>query len=333
MLDRIDSGFANVMLGTYLGLSAACIVILNMHEARKRRIGKEHTLAKWLPLILQFCFGSLFSAYIIFYTDSASIALNWPFLLFLVLLVISNELFKKRYLSPAFQLPIFFIVLFSWSVFSLPIVIGKMGGGIFILSGLLSLAIISLMIFLIRLVAPKVFAESALPAIAGILLIYAMFNVAYWYNFIPPVPLSLREIGIYHSVSKTIDGNYSLVYEPNRWYPLVNGPSSVFNSQGPAEPIYIFSSIFAPTKLTVPVFYTWSYYDPTDKVWVMTDRLTFPLKGGREEGYRGYTLKSSIFPARWRVDVETDRGERIGRVSFEVVDTSEPVKNLVTEVR
>ena len=333
MLDRIDSGLANVMLGTYLGLSGACIVILNMHEARKRRVGTERRYARLLPLILQFCFGSLFSAYIIFYTESASLALNWPFLLFLILLVVSNELFKKRYLSPAFQLPIFFIVLFSWSVFSLPIVIGQMGGGIFILSGLISLVIISLMILLIRLVAPKVFAESAFSAIAGILFVYALFNVAYWYNLIPPVPLSMREIGIYHSISKTYEGNYSLVYEPNRWYPLLKGPSTVFSSQGPAEPIYIFSSIFAPTKLTVPIFYTWSYFDTNDRVWVMTDRLTFPLKGGREEGYRGYTLKSSIFPAKWRVDVETSRGERVGRVIFDVLDTKEPVKNLVTELK
>ncbi|MDO8590977.1 MAG: hypothetical protein Q7R65_03285, partial [bacterium] len=81
MLTSVDHVFANVMLGSYLGLSAISILTMNMSAVSGRssdegavasghagRGGLSEKLAKWLPLILQFCFGSLFSAYIIFYT-------------------------------------------------------------------------------------------------------------------------------------------------------------------------------------------------------------------------------------------------------------------------
>lgn len=331
MLDRIDHWFANLMLGTYLVLSALSILVLNMHEARKRRYGVERKYSGWIPPILQFCFGSLFSAYIVFYTESASLIANWPFLAFLVLLVLLNEFFRKQYLSPAFQLCVFFTVLFSYNVFFLPVVVGRMGGDIFILSGIASLVVIAGLAVLMRFSAPKVFTGKGLAAIAGIVAIYALFNIAYWTNLIPPVPLSLREIGVYHSVVRQNDGAYQLVFEPDSWYPLVNGTSKVFN-RAKNESAYVFSSVFAPTKLSVPIFYAWSYFDETDKVWVTTDRVEFPLKGGREEGYRGYTLKSGVFPARWRVDVETSRKELIGRVNFTIVSATTSPKDMVTKI-
>src|SRR3989344_5009693 len=182
MLSRIDHAFANLMLGTYLVLSALCIIVLNMHEARRARGFNPRQYADWLPLILQFCFGSLFSAYIIFYTASASLAVNWPFLIFLVFLVISNEIFRARYVSTVFQFCIFFIVLFSYSIFSLPILLGKMGAEIFILSGLCSLGILAVFGFVIKFVAREVFMRSRLPIIASIAVIYAFFNLAYFSN-------------------------------------------------------------------------------------------------------------------------------------------------------
>lgn len=332
MLSRIDHVFANVMLTTYLGLVAICIIALNMHEARRTRGHSARRYARFLPLILQFCFGSLFSAYIIFYTQSASLMVNWPFLVFLVLLVISNEIFRSRYLSPTFQLCTFFIVLFSYSIFSLPVYLGRMGEDVFILSGLLSIAVLVGLYFILRLVAPEIMTRSRLPLIAGISVIYVLFIVAYFTNVIPPVPLSLKEIGVYHSVHRANDGTYDLTFEPGRWYPLFKDTAGVYHRKI-NEPVYIWSSVFAPTKLTIAIFHTWSYFDETDKVWVTTDRLEFQVVGGRDDGYRGYSYKTGIFPARWRVAVETARRERVGLMEFTVVDTDSASLSLVTEKR
>ncbi len=332
MLSRIDHALANVMLTTYLGLSALCIIVLNMQEARRVRGKAARRYALWLPPILQFCFGSLFSAYIIFYTQSASLAVNWPFLIFLVLLVLSNEIFRSRYASIVFQLPVFFIVLFSYSTFSLPILLGRMGGDVFILSGLWSLGTLACLAFLLRVLAREIVRKNFLPIVAGVFAVYAVFNLAYFSGVIPPVPLSLKEIGVYHSVLRSDDGAYSLTFEPGRWYPLFKDTADVYK-RAPNELVYVWSSVFAPTRLTVPIFHVWSYFDEIDKVWVTTDRLEFRLSGGREEGYRGYTFKQSVFPARWRVAVETARKERIGLVEFRIADITASVPNLVTELR
>lgn len=331
MLDRIDHTLAKVMLTVYLGLAALSVLALNMHEARRARSNATHRYAYLLPLILQFCFGSLFSAYIIFYTQSASLAVNWPFLIFLVFLIFSNEIFRARYVSPIFQLCTLFVVLFSYSIFSLPIILGRMGGDVFVLSGFWSLGAIVIIIFLLRLVARQVFARSLLPLVAGISVIYALFNLAYFTNLIPPVPLSLKEIGVYHSVTRSDDGTYAMTFERGRWYPFFKDTADVYHHVS-GEPVYVWSSVFAPTKLTVPIFHVWSYFDEIDRVWVTTDKLGFSVTGGRDDGYRGYSLKQSVFPARWRVAVETARKERVGLVEFEIVQNDNQPQ-LVNEKR
>ena len=332
MLSRIDHAFARTMLTVYLVLAGISIVAINMHEIRRTKGQQPFRYGQFLPLILQFCFGSLFSAYIVFYTQSASLAVNWPFLIFLILLVVGNEFYRARYLSPTFHLCVFFIVLFSYNIFTLPILLGRMGGDVFVLSGFLTLGIMILLRLILRFVAPEITVRSRLPLVAGVALIYALFNLAYWSNLIPPVPLSLKEIGVYHSVKRLDDGAYSLTFEPSRWYPFFKDTSETYRRLD-TSPVYVWSSVFAPTKLTVPIFYTWSYFDEIDKVWVTTDRVEFPLVGGREDGYRGYSLKSGVFPARWRVDVETARHERVGREEFEIVATTTTANSLVTETR
>ena len=331
MLSRIDHSFANIMLTTYLSLAAIIILILNVHEA-KRSLGREAArYAPWLPLILQFCFGSLFSAYIIFYIRSASLVVGWPFIVFLIFLVISNELFHKRYLSPAFQLPIFFIVLFSYTIFSLPILLGRMGSDVFIMSGLLSLVLIFILARISKRLAPEAFLKGRFLLWVSIISIYVLFNIAYFSNIIPPVPLSLKEIGVYHSVARQSGDFFSVSFEPGLFYPLIKDTANTFNRSG-NEPVYVFSSIFAPTRLTVPIYYDWSYFDEAKKIWITTDHLQFSITGGRDQGYRGYYKKSGIFPALWRVDVETSRNEIIGRIEFKVVNGQTPT-NLVTETR
>ena len=53
-----------------------------------------------------------------------------------------------------------------------------------------------------------------------------------------------------------------------------------------------------------------------------TRREVRAIAGGREGGYRGYTIKQRVMPGDWRVDVETPEGRIIGRVSFRVEEPS-----------
>ncbi len=330
MLSRIDHGFVNIMLGSYLTISLLCIFGLNKHEDKRMKTGDIRKYSRWLIFIVQFCFGSLVSGYLILYARSASFAENWPFIVFLVLLVFSNELFHRHYTRLTFQLSFFFILLFSYDIFSLPVLLGNMGVSVFIMSGFVSLILISCVGFLIKRIAPEVFARSRLWLRTSIVLIYILFNIAYFTNIIPPVPLALKEIGIYHAVSRADDGSYILQFEPGRWFPFFSKPSGLFHKTADG-PIFVWTRVFAPTKLFVPIFYRWMKYDGAK--WITINRLEFPIVGGRDDGYRGYSKKTNADPGRWRVDVETARGELIGRTEFEIIATTTPLSNLVTETR
>ena len=40
--------------------------------------------------------------------------------------------------------------------------------------------------------------------------------------------------------------------------------------------------------------------------------------GGRDGGYHTYSIKGNIIPGLWRVDIETERGQIIGREEFKI---------------
>ena len=42
--------------------------------------------------------------------------------------------------------------------------------------------------------------------------------------------------------------------------------------------------------------------------------------GGRDGGYRGYSIKNDVTAGKWRVNVKTGDGKLIGRVGFTVED-------------
>jgi len=332
MLSRIDHLFANVMLTTYLVLSAFCILAMNLTPAPGWRGRLTERTSRWFPFILQFCFGSLCSAYIILYTRSASLISDWPFLVFLVFLVVSNELFRHRYLSITLPCSIFFTALFSYSIFSLPILTRSIGDIIFILSGIASLAVFLIFALLLSRVAPERLKASKISLFASVAGIYILFNLAYFGGFIPPVPIALKEIGVYHTVVKTNSGNYELSFEPSKWYKFFGGTAPIFHKSA-GEQVYVWSAIFAPTALALPIFHRWQYFNEIDKAWVTTDLLQFSIIGGRDQGFRGYSAKTNVFPAKWRVDVETLRKDLIGRIEFSIVNSQKAFDGLITVVR
>jgi len=136
-LNRVDQWLDNLILTSYIAVSGLGIIWLS-HLATRSSGGFFTTkLTDWLPLAIQFAFGGLFSGYIIFYSQSASLAASWPFLLFLVFLFVGNELFRKRYENLTFQLSVFFIFLFSYFTFSAPYLSAKWALGFLFLAALL----------------------------------------------------------------------------------------------------------------------------------------------------------------------------------------------------
>ena len=305
---RIDLWQEELIFIIYLVVAGASIAYMSLRES------------KLLPtLALQFVVGGLVGRFLIFYFLSGSLASSWPFILFLAALFVGNEVLHKRYSIFTFRLVVYFVILFSFSIFFVPILIGHIGTGSFILAGVVSLAsIAAFAYFLLQALGTKF--NVSIPALAGSILgAYVLINIMYFANFIPPLPLSMQEAGIYHSVVKT-GGGYLVTAEPEPWYASLRSYQLVHVA--PGESVYAFTSVFAPTKISTTISHSWQYYDKTSGDWVVRSRLSFPIIGGRDGGYRGYTRSGNLTLGHWRVGVLTETGQIVGRIKFVVIAAS-----------
>jgi hypothetical protein len=76
--------------------------------------------------------------------------------------------------------------------------------------------------------------------------------------------------------------------------------------------------------LTTRIVHRWEWFDPATGKWVPESNVTFSINGGRDQGYRGYTIKSKPKPGAWRVNIVTDDGRPLGRIRFAVLMEAPP---------
>lgn len=317
-LNRVDQLFDNIILFSYVVLAMLSIVLL--YSAIAERFGERTSmfLKKWSPVLMQYAFGGLLSGMLIFYGRSGPILESWPFILMIIGVIFGNETIKDRSGRLVYNLVIFFTGLFAYVVLVVPVFIGKMGAWVFVGSGLLALAIMFWFFKIVERIVPNFVQLQKRTIIFIIGLIYALFNMLYFANIIPPIPLSLKHVGIYHNVVR-VDDTYTLSYEkPSWWEWYRNSDRSFRYTEG--QSIYCYASVFAPSRLATNVYHRWEYYDAAEEKWVTHgDPIPYSITGGRGDGYRGYTLINAYHEGTWRCVVETARGQVIGSEKFEIV--------------
>lgn len=328
-LNRVDQAFDNFVLVTYVVL-AMTVIVLHYAGIAERLTPRLNTFARnWAPALMQYAFGGLLSGMLIFYGRSSALFESWPYILMILLAILGNETIKNRDQRLVYNLAIFFIGLFSYVVLMVPVWTGKMGAGVFLGSGFLALVIMYWFFKLLVWAVPNFIELQKRAIVFSIGLIYVVFNIFYFANIIPPIPLSLTSLGIYHSVVKFDDGRYQLSYEaPPWWLPLRKANGTFHYTHG--DNMFCYASVFAPTKLAITIYHKWEYYDAGEQKWVEHARLQYPIQGGRSDGFRGYTVIESVRAGKWRCTVETERGQALGRESITVV--SGPKGELMTRI-
>jgi len=327
----IDLSLANLVFVAYLAVTAVATFLshtvasrFDTNDALWRR-----TLNVIAPLVAQYAIGSLLSGILIFYTKSAVLSVSWPFIIMLALVFIGNEYFRGYRDHLAFQTVLFFFTLYAYAIFALPLAIGRIGPVTFLESTGLTIAAFALFLGLLAWVGWTRFAKTFWRIVAGSTAVLVILVGSYFTSLIPPIPLTMRDSGIYHSIQRSADG-YTLSAEASRpWWEFYK-PMQVHHVSG--TPLVAFSSIFAPGAFSAGVVHEWERYDPASKKWVRASMIAFPLSGGRQGGYRGYSEITNVQPGAWRVSIQTSSGQTIGRIRFDVVDvSSEP--ELHSEVR
>ena len=327
-LTRIDRMVDNLILLGYLLLLGFSIILVNRVE---NNLIHEQLILKyrdWYPLAIQFFLGGLFSSYVVFYFQSAAVGKNWLFLGILIILLFANEFLEKRLTNIYLQLTLYFLATFSFFNFFVPVIIKKMSVFTFILSGILSLGVVALFLRQFFQKWSIIGRRELLRISAIILFLYLFLHLAYFKNWIPPVPLSLKFGGIYHQVSRAGE-SYQLRFEKPSWYKFWKDSDDPFHYSG-EDTVYCFAAVFAPVELKEQIYHIWQKADYKNSAWLTTDRLPYEVVGGRKGGFRGFTYKRNVAAGEWRVEVQTDDGQILGRINFKILEGNESEKKFKT---
>lgn len=313
-LVRVDLYLTNLLLFIYLAVVGVGIVIINLYEDGRARFISVGVY-KWLFIAMQFSLGGLFGRFLIYYSRSGSLYTSWPFLLILAGLLIGNEFANKHYTRLVLQISLFYLALFSYLIFFIPVLLGRMGDFVFIFSGSVSLLIIFGFLWILLRIVPMRISDNSNTLFGIVGAIFILMNLFYFTNIIPPLPLSLREAGVYHSVAKT--GNrYLVTGEKGGRLEFLKLYKTVHLLSG--YPLYVYSAVFAPTNFDTYIVHNWQYYIKEKDEWESRSKITLPIVGGQDRGYRGYSTKTNLNPGFWRVNIETLRGQVIGRLTFKI---------------
>ena len=317
MLERIDSVMTWGQQAAYL-----VIIMLGMMQAffeqgrTEPNLAQLSSLKRWyydyrMPAI-HFFFGSLLNGYALFFFKSSSILVSFVFLVIMSALLIANESqrFKKSELTLKFgMLGLCFLCYFAYAV---PLVMGFISTLVFLLSMVVGSLPLVFTGWWIQKQRPTYFELAKKQILMPMGLVLIVFLGLYSLKMIPPVPLSIPFIGVYHSVERTSEG-YRLGHERPWWRFWHNG-DQVFHAQR-SDKVYVFFRVFSPTRFADQVVVRW-YWKDNQQGWVLQDSIPIKIVGGRDEGFRGFGVKSNYQPGEWKVAIETTDEREIGRVYF-----------------
>ena len=316
-LGRIDRTYDLTVLCLHMTSLSIVLYLYNLADDGKWKNTFLARYEEYLPLAIQFFFGGLSSAYVIYFSRSVSLSKTASFFIILVLLLIANEFLKKRISNKYLQFGVYYFISFTFFTFMIPVFLKELNTSIFLISGAVSLVSTLVLLTFIYSKSPSTRKEIKLgKMIAIILVVYGIINLFYFLRLIPPVPLALDKGIVAHDVVLK-NGNYEVTYESEESFIFWRKHKLDYNYT-PDQRVYIFSSIFAPTDLKKSIFHRWRKYNDKTKEWVTVDDIGYDITGGRDGGFRGYTYKSNVTPGEWEVQVLTEEEQVLGVIGFHI---------------
>jgi hypothetical protein len=184
-------------------------------------------------------------------------------------------------------------------------------------------------LLLLKIINKKRLKKHLKKIILNIISIIIVFNILYFTNIIPPIPLSLKYKAVYYEVTKNYPG-YQAQYEKTPWYNFFQKRSTnMYWKEG--EDIFVFTQIFAPTNLETIIHHDWEYFNEETRRWEKRTTIKLQITGGRKDGYRGFSKKTNLEYGTWRVRAKSNDNKTIGSVRFDIEPYGSAIRELVIE--
>ena len=306
MIRRIDDEKVLIQQGVYLILCGLLLAYL--------AVRREHA-HRWSAPALHFMLGTLLNAYALFYVKSASGLSAILFFAVISVLLLVNELPSVRKLGPVVLYGLYSFCLTSYFAYLYPVLLGRIRWWMFVLAVLTSAVPLVLVArFHHKRTGDRrqILQHAVAPALGVQVLLLALYVL----HLIPPVPLSLMEIGIYHDVARQADGSYQVSYVAPPFWKFWQHDDSEFLAR-PGDRVFTFFRVFAPKGFRDEIRVAWLFKQP-GRGWTAAGDVPIAVTGGRDNGYRGVSYKQKAQPGDWRVVVSSIDGREIGGRTFTV---------------
>jgi hypothetical protein len=333
-LNRVDSWISMGQQLLYLALIGAVLLHMFFDEGRPPRKldampAIKRAYFQYRTPLVHFLLGALLNVYTLFFFMSSSLLVSFAFLSFLVLALLMNEWKRFKAQGVAFKFALLSLCLLSFSAVMVPVFVRSIGVWVFLLSMAIGSVPMIVLDRRIRAVAPARVDQARRQIFVPFSLVLFGFLTLYWLRLIPPVPLSIPFIGVYHLVEKT-DTGYRLSDERPAWRFWQHGDQR-FQAQ-PGDKIYVFFRIFSPAHFSDEVTVRW-FWKSKGGDWKLQDAIPIAIVGGRAQGFRGYGVKTHYQPGNWKVQVETLDAREIGRIYFHVETVPEAPRTFEVTVQ
>jgi len=326
-LDRIDSVLPTIQHAVWLVILAALLLLTERHAPGG--VPPSPRMKKLLSVseaAIHFFFGGLLSSFALFYVRSASGLAGMTFCMLMFGLLVGNELPQLRRLGPVIRFALYSFCITSWLAYVLPMAFGYLSVWIFLLSVLLAFGVcwgLFRLVVRFRGDSNRAVRTTLLPAAAMQALLVGLYTL----QLVPPVPLSVQTMGVYHGLEKS-GGKYRLLHQRADWKFWQRGDQEFLARDG--DVVHVFAAVFAPRGFRDRVNIRFLREDPR-RGWQTSDVIPLTITGGRDQGFRGHVRKSHHQPGDWRVQVETEDGRIIGHMEFEIIPDTATTERVFKE--
>ena len=330
-LRRIDEPKVLIQQAVYILISCVLLTIdLSDHLKETPPPAWLSRVWKYREFLLHFLLGTLLNSYTIFYFKSASGITSFIFIFILVAALTLSEFKRFGESQIKVHMGLWSLCLISYLQSLLPIIFGAVGNLLFLVSGLASIGVFAIYYRILRVKYPEHREWLKRQVLYPYALIQLIFTILYFSHAIPPVPLSVSYLGIFHGAEKK-EGQYFLTYTRPQYKFWQHGDEG-FEAR-PGDTIIAFVQVFLPSRFQEELRVKWSLYDEK-RGWQLQDTVPLIFTGGREAGFRAVVTKNHYQDGLWRIQIETEDSREIGRLSFSVTtDNTTDERNFKTEIR